>query len=157
MKKLLLFSFLASCFIAGCKKKTKSPPTLSPIDSVLVPPPSYTARLATFRNWHGHREYHWHDGSFSQPIIDSSYDYPDTSFAPIAINDSCIKIFGGVYCHDSSDSVRGILYFGQPWFFYYYQEGYGVTYYYLKDSIAYVWGDHSGIHAYTESIVYHTY
>ena len=97
-----------------------------------------------------------HD-SVHPPYFDISTDYPDTSFAVTIIDTGSVSMFGQIFQFKQADSANGVIYFGTASYFYTYQSGTGVAYFYNKDSIAYVSGDISGIHSMVMKTVYHTY
>jgi hypothetical protein len=119
---LLLFSCVLLC---NCKKKTASP--------------GYTAKMGGVRHWH-----HYYSESRSpqnSPSWDTSYTFPDTSFAIAVMNDSTINVLGHVYVYEQTNSFYNTYYFGDRYNsgfnFFIYGSGNGVVYYYKKDSIAY--------------------
>lgn len=146
----IVFAFMLFAGTA-CKKSAKKAPV---VDSPAVM--SRTAALAGLRNWHGHYEYHWHD-NLHPPIVDTAYNLSDTSFAISIVDTNTVALFGNNYSYEHADSANGVIYFGQAYYFYLYQAGAGVAYFFNRDSICYVNGDHSGIHSYVTSTVYHTY
>jgi hypothetical protein len=136
---------LALVSISACRKTPQSKKTTI----------SFTSAMSGSRIWHGF----YASALYYPPYTTTSGIHPDTSFALTIINDSNINVFGDNYVVDSVDSAKGVIFFGLPqgstinfsagsysgnfssWTYYTYGLGFGVAYFYLKDSLAFVRGD----------------
>jgi hypothetical protein len=136
----LLITLFASC------KKNDPPAKLS-----------YTAGIGGTRNWHGSHFYEASGMHYPTPVNEFYY-FPDTSFAITVINDTAIQLAGTTFAYQAKDSVNHIYFFGTAYYYYMYNMGIGIAYYYTKDSLVYCHGDLHGTSDYWKlQDLYYTY
>ena len=144
---ILLLPLWFAVVFSGCKKKDTAKPARL----------SYTSKMGGMRNWHG-SHYNHADGMHFPVPVNESYSLPDTSMAVIIVNDSTIQFLGRTFSYGQTDTPRQIYYFGTACYYYQYNMGTGVAYFYAKDSIAYCNGDLHGTSDYWKlNDLYFTY
>ena len=111
--------------VGGCNKKSKK-------DAA----PNYTEKMGGVRNWHGWRKYN--RSNAYEPPFDTSYSYPDTSFALTLVNGTTINFFGKDYEYDTVNSDKDTYYYGGGFNGLHRVNGAGLIYELEKNSIQFV-------------------
>ncbi len=143
----LLLPLSLAVIFSGCKKSDNAKPTK----------PSYTAKMGGIRNWHGSHYYQASGMHYPTPV-NVFYYFPDTSFAITIVNDSVIQFGNSVFQYEQTDTPRQIYFFGTAYFYYEYNMGTGVAWYYAKDSLVYCNGDrHATSDQWVLQDLYYTY
>ena len=119
--------------------------------------PSPTAGMGGVRKWRGHHFY-TASGIHYSTSVNESYDFPDTSFALTIASDSTVLLGTQKYKFESSDTAIKVHYFGRAYYFYVYNSGSGIAYFYDRDSIVFCSGDVHGASDYWKrEDIYHTF